>query len=279
MTPRRPTSASGDCCCASPSSSGWLPRPAGTRTTTSPKRATPRRRRAGATPAARATARRWTSPACPGVTDDEIRFAAFGTNSNNPLGTCVLDCYVHGINAYFAYRNSEGGHLRPGAGPDRRPRRRALEEPAAGARDHLRRRHLRRLQRHPGRQRLGRRSPRPGMPLYAWNIHPAESTGRGRVRQHGRALHRLHRAGRRLRRQAGRGQQGRHPRLRRQRELQAVRRAPPADRSSCYADEIGGAEVGVLQRRPRLRHAERHRPRGHGDEGRRRRLHRRLAST
>ena len=45
----------------------------------------------------------------PGVTDDEIRFAAFGTNSNNPLGTCVLDCYVDGIEAYFAWRNSEGG--------------------------------------------------------------------------------------------------------------------------------------------------------------------------
>jgi hypothetical protein len=45
----------------------------------------------------------------PGVTADEIRFSAFGTNSNNPLGTCVLDCFVDGVNAYFAFRNSEGG--------------------------------------------------------------------------------------------------------------------------------------------------------------------------
>jgi hypothetical protein len=45
----------------------------------------------------------------PGVTDEEIRFAAFGTNSNNPLGTCNLDCFVDGIEAYFAFRNSEGG--------------------------------------------------------------------------------------------------------------------------------------------------------------------------
>lgn len=45
----------------------------------------------------------------PGVSDTEIGFAAFGTNSNNPLGTCVLDCYVDGIEAYFAWRNSEGG--------------------------------------------------------------------------------------------------------------------------------------------------------------------------
>ena len=45
----------------------------------------------------------------PGVTDEEIRFAAFGTDSNNPLGTCNLACFVDGIEAYFAFRNSEGG--------------------------------------------------------------------------------------------------------------------------------------------------------------------------
>ena len=45
----------------------------------------------------------------PGVTDDAISFAAIGTRSNNPLGTCILDCYLEGIEAYFAYRNSEGG--------------------------------------------------------------------------------------------------------------------------------------------------------------------------
>lgn len=45
----------------------------------------------------------------PGVTDDEVQFSVIGTRSNNPLGTCVLDCFVDGINAYFAYRNSEGG--------------------------------------------------------------------------------------------------------------------------------------------------------------------------
>jgi hypothetical protein len=45
----------------------------------------------------------------PGVTEDEIRFAAFGTSSNNPTGACLFDCYLDGINAYFAYRNSEGG--------------------------------------------------------------------------------------------------------------------------------------------------------------------------
>ena len=45
----------------------------------------------------------------PGVTSDAIEFSAIGTNSNNPLGTCVLDCYVQGIKSYFDWRNSEGG--------------------------------------------------------------------------------------------------------------------------------------------------------------------------
>jgi len=45
----------------------------------------------------------------PGVTKTEIQFSALGTNSNNPLGTCVLSCYLDGVNAYFAWRNSQGG--------------------------------------------------------------------------------------------------------------------------------------------------------------------------
>ncbi len=45
----------------------------------------------------------------PGVSDDEISYAVIGTKSGNPLGTCILDCYVQGIEAYFAFRNDEGG--------------------------------------------------------------------------------------------------------------------------------------------------------------------------
>ncbi len=45
----------------------------------------------------------------PGVTDEEIAYAVIGTKANNPLGTCILDCYLDGIKAYFAFRNSEGG--------------------------------------------------------------------------------------------------------------------------------------------------------------------------
>jgi hypothetical protein len=47
--------------------------------------------------------------AVPGVTADEIRFAAIGTGPGNPLGTCVLQCFVDGVKAYFAYRNASGG--------------------------------------------------------------------------------------------------------------------------------------------------------------------------
>ena len=45
----------------------------------------------------------------PGVDDKEIAFAVIGIRTNNPLGTCILDCYLDGIEAYFAFRNAEGG--------------------------------------------------------------------------------------------------------------------------------------------------------------------------
>ncbi|MGI9603079.1 MAG: ABC transporter substrate-binding protein [Acidimicrobiales bacterium] len=45
----------------------------------------------------------------PGVNDTEIRYASIATKENNPLGTCIMDCYNQGIEAYFAWRNSEGG--------------------------------------------------------------------------------------------------------------------------------------------------------------------------
>jgi len=48
-------------------------------------------------------------PGVPGVTDDEIKYAVIGTKTGNPLGICILDCYADGIEAYFAFRNDEGG--------------------------------------------------------------------------------------------------------------------------------------------------------------------------
>ena len=48
-------------------------------------------------------------PGVPGVTDDEISVAVVGIKQKNPLGTCILDCYVTGIQSYFDYINDSGG--------------------------------------------------------------------------------------------------------------------------------------------------------------------------
>ncbi len=47
----------------------------------------------------------------PGVTDDSISYAIIGTKANNPLGTCILDCYAAGVKAYFDYQNTEFGGI------------------------------------------------------------------------------------------------------------------------------------------------------------------------
>jgi ABC-type branched-subunit amino acid transport system substrate-binding protein len=110
----------------------------------------------------------------PGVTDDEIRFAAFGTISNNPLGTCVMECMADGIEAYFAYRNSEGGvHGRD----------LVLDEVLD---DQLAQNQQRAIEIASANDVFGAFSAtqiangwknitEAGMPLYVWNIHPAES--------------------------------------------------------------------------------------------------------
>jgi len=45
----------------------------------------------------------------PGVTDDEIRVALLSTGEANPIGYCLLQCQADGIQAYFDWRNSQGG--------------------------------------------------------------------------------------------------------------------------------------------------------------------------
>lgn len=45
----------------------------------------------------------------PGVSDEEIAVAVLGLREGNPLGTCILDCYLTGIEAYLEYQNSLGG--------------------------------------------------------------------------------------------------------------------------------------------------------------------------
>ena len=68
-------------------------------------------KQASSTTTAAASSDPGTPTGVPGVTSTEIKFSAFGTNSNNPLGTCVLDCFMQGVKAYFNWRNSEGGVL------------------------------------------------------------------------------------------------------------------------------------------------------------------------
>jgi hypothetical protein len=112
----------------------------------------------------------------PGVTDSEIRFAAFGTQANNPLGTCVLDCYSDGINAYFAFRNSEGGV---------HGRELVLSTILD---DELTNNQQRALEIVSADDTFGAFSATQipsgwgdiadaGMPLYTWSIHPAEAAG------------------------------------------------------------------------------------------------------
>lgn len=45
----------------------------------------------------------------PGVTADAVNFSMLATKTNNPTGACIYDCFAQGIEAYFAFRNSEGG--------------------------------------------------------------------------------------------------------------------------------------------------------------------------
>jgi ABC-type branched-subunit amino acid transport system substrate-binding protein len=44
-----------------------------------------------------------------GVTDTEIRFSSISTINGNPLGTDIGNAYNAGIEAYFEWRNSQGG--------------------------------------------------------------------------------------------------------------------------------------------------------------------------
>ncbi|EFC84541.1 ABC transporter substrate-binding protein [Parafrankia sp. EUN1f] len=45
----------------------------------------------------------------PGVTANAISFSMLATKTNNPTGACIYECFAQGIEAYFAFRNSEGG--------------------------------------------------------------------------------------------------------------------------------------------------------------------------
>jgi Periplasmic binding protein len=116
----------------------------------------------------------------PGVSDDTITYAAIGTKANNPLGTCILDCYVQGIEAYFAFRNSEGGIF----GRDL-----VLADPID---DELGQNQVRALDVISGNQAFGVFQATlvatgwgdldsAGVPTYAWGIHATEAANRSHV--------------------------------------------------------------------------------------------------
>ena len=51
----------------------------------------------------------------PGVTDSSISYAVVGTKANNPLGTCLLDCYLSRHQRLLRLPQLAGRHLRPQA--------------------------------------------------------------------------------------------------------------------------------------------------------------------
>jgi ABC-type branched-subunit amino acid transport system substrate-binding protein len=112
----------------------------------------------------------------PGVTDDAISVSVLGTRSNNPLGTCVLDCFLDGIKSYFDFRNSEGGiygrQLEVGKDIDDElgnNKVKALE--IVSANDTFATFSAAQLAN--GWGELAKA----GIPLYVWEIHPGEASG------------------------------------------------------------------------------------------------------
>lgn len=123
----------------------------------------------------------------PGVTDDEISFAVIGTRSNNPLGTCILDCYAAGIQAYFDYRNDEGGIY---------GRKLVIGQTLD---DELSQNQVRAIDVVSGNQAFGAFSATllasgfgdldgAGIPTFVWNIHPNEYAGRPSLFGHTAAI-------------------------------------------------------------------------------------------
>ena len=115
------------------------------------------------------------------MTDDEISFAAIGTRTGNPLGTCILDCYLDGIEAYFAFRNSEGGiygrDLVLGEDLDD-----ALgKNQAASLEVVVERRRLRRRSRPRSLATGWGDLDDAGVPTYTWGIHATEAANRAHI--------------------------------------------------------------------------------------------------
>jgi len=116
----------------------------------------------------------------PGVTNDAITYSVIGTRTNNPLGTCVLDCYVDGVKAYFDYRNSQGGIY---------GRQLTISDPVD---DELAQNQVRALEVTTANDTFGNFNAAEfasgwktladaGFPTYVWMIHPADASGHASV--------------------------------------------------------------------------------------------------
>jgi hypothetical protein len=158
----------------------------------------------------------------PGVTDDAIKYAVIGTKANNPLGTCILDCYLTGIKAYFDYRNSEGGiHGRK-------------LEISKVLDDELSKNQVRALEVTTSNDSFGDFNAT--LLASGW-----ADLDKAHLHERRHSLRELHRPDRGLRRQVGGRQEAGLARLRHQRELQGVRRGHgQVDRDVQQRDRGGG---------------------------------------
>ena len=107
--------------------------------------------------------------------------AVIGTNANNPLGTCILDCFVTGIQSYFDYVNDSGGlygrRLVAGdilddeliANPDRALKVIADDNTLAV------------FQGRSAALRAGRPPTMPGFPPFVWNIDGTQALNRDTI--------------------------------------------------------------------------------------------------
>ena len=145
-----------------------------------------------------------------------------------------------GIKAYFDYRNSEGGIDGRKLVLSKKLDDELAEEPGAGARGGLGQRHLRAPSTPPQLATGWADLADAGIPTYVWAINPAQATGKTQIFGNREVVCiDLHPARRRLRGEAGRGEEGRLARLRRQRQLQAVRASSGRRRSSSTAEMSG----------------------------------------
>ena len=199
----------------------------------------------------------------PGVSDTEIHFSSLGTNSNNPLGTCVLDCFDDGIKAYFDFRNSQGGIY---------GRKLVLSKEVD---DELRNNQAKALEIISANDTFGTFSApqlangwadlaKAGIPTYVWAINPAEATGHPEIFGNARG---------RSASTAPRGPPRTQPSSPVRKKVATLGYGVSENSKQCadssaesiekYSDDVGGAEAVYTNDDLDFGLPERHRSRGH----------------